>query len=358
MTLNASGPISLAGGTAGESVNLELNKSSTSTVSLDDVDVRTLAGVGSGTISLYDFYGKSTYVYGQEEFSTAGTYSWTCPADVTSVAVVCVGAGGGGDAGSDLIGAGGGGGGGALAYRNSITVIPGQQYSIVVGEAGKGQVTVARTTIQASTDGTASSAFSCIAGGGTKGSRGDAQIVIGTQNASGGQISGSYTGGSAGGFGGTVDTSTVGFRPPGGGGAGGYTGLGGYGGRGKRPTGSPASSASLSGDAAIYDGGGGGGGGAGFTSDTLRQVVGANGGGVGVYGKGVDGVGGAGGNTINVAEDGGNGSSNYGGISAGAGGGGGVGGDNRSAANGADGAVRIIWPGQVRQFPLTGTQNA
>ena len=96
MTLNASGPISLAGDTAGESVNIELGKSATSTISLNDVDVRTLAGVGSGTISLYDFYGKSTYVYGQEEFSTAGTYLWTCPADVTSVAVVCVGAGGGG----------------------------------------------------------------------------------------------------------------------------------------------------------------------------------------------------------------------------------------------------------------------
>ena len=358
MTLNASGPISLAGDTAGESVNIELGKSATSTISLNDVDVRTLAGVGSGTISLYDFYGKSTYVYGQEEFSTAGTYLWTCPADVTSVAVVCVGAGGGGDAGSDLLGVGGGGGGGALAYRNSITVIPQQQYTIIVGEGGRGQVTVARTTIQASTNGLASSAFSCIAGGGTKGSRGDAQIVIGSQNAAGGQISGAYTGGAAGGFGGTIDTTTVGFRPPGGGGAGGYLDLGGYGGRGKRPTGSPASSASLSGDAAATNSGGGGGGGAGYTSDVLRVVVGANGGGVGIYGKGVDGVGGSGGNSINIAENGGNGSSNYDGISAGAGGGGGVGGDNRSAANGLDGAVRIIWPGQLRQFPLTGTQNA
>ena len=219
MPLNASGPISLGGVTTGESVNLELGKSGTSTISLDDVDVRTLAAVGSGTISLYDFYGKSSFVYGQDEYAAAGVYTWTCPADVTSVSVVCVGAGGGGDAGSDLIGVGGGGGGGALAYRNNITVIPGQQYSIVVGEGGKGQVTVARTTTQSSTVGGQSSAFSCIAGGGSNGSRGDAQIVIGRQNAAGGQISGAYDGGYAGGFGGTVDTSTVGFRPPGGGGA-------------------------------------------------------------------------------------------------------------------------------------------
>jgi hypothetical protein len=358
MPLNASGPISLGGATAGESVNLELAKAATSTVSFNDIDVRTLAAVGSGTISLYDFYGKSSYVYGQDEFISAGTYTWTCPDDVTSISVVCVGGGGGGDAGSDLVGVGGGGGGGALAYRNNVTVIPRQQYTIVVGAGGMGQVTVARTTTQASTVGGQTNAFSCIAGGGSNGSRGTAQVVIGSLNAAGGQIAGVYDGGSAGGFGGTVDTSTEGFRPPGGGGAAGYAGLGGYGGRGKRPTGSLASAASLSGEAAATNGGGGGGGGAGYTSDTLRVVVGANGGGVGIYGKGVDGVGGSGGNSINIAENGGDGSSNYGGIMAGSGGGGGVGGDNRSAANGLDGAVRIIWPGQLRQFPLTGTQNA
>ena len=75
------------------------------------IDVRTLAAVGSGTISLYDFYGKSTYVYGQDEFISAGSYTWICPDDVTSISVVCVGGGGGGDAGSDLVRVGGGGGG-------------------------------------------------------------------------------------------------------------------------------------------------------------------------------------------------------------------------------------------------------
>ena len=358
MTLNASGPISLGGITAGESINLELAKSDTSTVSLDDVDVRNLAGVGSGTISLYDFYGKSTYTYGQDEFVSAGSYTWTCPAGVTAISVVCVGAGGGGDAGSDLIGVGGGGGGGALAYRNNVAVIPGTTYTIIVGEGGKGQVTVARTTTQSSTSGGQSTAFSCIAGGGSNGSRGLAQVVIGNFNATGGQISGVYTGGFAGGFGGTIDTTTDGFRPPGGGGAAGYAGTGGFGGKGKRPTGSPISAASLAGDAPATSSGGGGGGGAGYATDTLRNAFGANGGGVGIYGKGFDGVGGAGGNSVNAAENGGDGSSNYGGTIAGGGGGGGVGGDNRSAINGLDGAVRIIWPGQIRQFPLTGTQNA
>lgn len=60
MTLNSSGPISLGGSTAGQSINLELGKSATAQVSLNDTDVRTLAGVPSGTIIMpTNFYGKS-----------------------------------------------------------------------------------------------------------------------------------------------------------------------------------------------------------------------------------------------------------------------------------------------------------
>jgi hypothetical protein len=60
MTLNSSGPISLGGSTAGQSINLELGKSATATVSLNDTDVRTLAGVASGAIVMpTNFYGKS-----------------------------------------------------------------------------------------------------------------------------------------------------------------------------------------------------------------------------------------------------------------------------------------------------------
>ena len=60
MTLNSSGPISLGGSTAGQSINLELSQSATATVSLNDTNVRTLAGVASGAIVVpTDFYGKS-----------------------------------------------------------------------------------------------------------------------------------------------------------------------------------------------------------------------------------------------------------------------------------------------------------
>ena len=60
MTLNSSGPISLGGSTAGQSINLELGQAATATVSLNDANVRTLAGVASGAIVVpTDFYGKS-----------------------------------------------------------------------------------------------------------------------------------------------------------------------------------------------------------------------------------------------------------------------------------------------------------
>jgi len=360
MALNADGEMSMGGSSVGSSINLEINKSAEATIALNDREARRLAALtaNASTISLYDFYGKSFYVYGQDEYTTPGTYDWVCPAGVTAVSVICVGGGGGGDAGSDLIGVGGGGGGGALAYRNNIAVTEGVTYTIVVGTGGAGQITINRTTTQDSTNGGASSAFSCIAGGGSKGTRGTAQVVIGSTNATGGQISGVYDGGAAGGYGGTIDTTTVGFRPPGGGGAAGYSGVGGFGGKGRRATGSPATAASFNGDAAATNSGGGGGGGAGYASDVNRVGIGANGGGVGVQGKGTTGAGGAGGTSTSPATNGGDGSNDYFSMSVGQGGGGGVGGDNRSASPGGDGAVRIVYPGQLRQFPSTGVANA
>ena len=75
---------------------------------------------------------------GQEAFTTAGTYSWTCPFGITSVSVVCVGGGGGGN--SAFVSEGeyyyAGGGGGALAYANNISVTPGTNYAVIVGAGG------------------------------------------------------------------------------------------------------------------------------------------------------------------------------------------------------------------------------
>ena len=60
MTLAASGPLSMGGSTANRSVNLELSQAATAQISLNDTNVRSLAGVPSGAITLAtDFYGKS-----------------------------------------------------------------------------------------------------------------------------------------------------------------------------------------------------------------------------------------------------------------------------------------------------------
>ena len=60
MALNSSGPISLAGTTAGQSIEIENGGNGTTQISLNDSAVRTLAGVASGQITMpTDFYGKS-----------------------------------------------------------------------------------------------------------------------------------------------------------------------------------------------------------------------------------------------------------------------------------------------------------
>lgn len=72
MTLNSSGPISLAGTTAGVSIEIENGGNGTTTISLNDTAVRTLAGVPSGAITMpTNFYGKSNSFTGSYTFTTS-----------------------------------------------------------------------------------------------------------------------------------------------------------------------------------------------------------------------------------------------------------------------------------------------
>lgn len=235
---------------------------------------------------------------GQQAYTTAGTYSWTAPAGVTSVCVVCVGGGGGGWNGQNNNSRGGGAGG--LGWKNNITVVPGNSYTVVVGvgEQGGG---IGGTSYFINT--------STVAG---IGGQGDA-----TGNPS--RTSGGGYVGDGGGNGGNGGQS---LSYGGGGGAGGYSGNGGAGGT----TGASGS--------------GGGGGGA---NDATVNAVNGYGGGVGILGQGSNGAGGAnGGGGSGGAPGDGNGGGTYGGGSYGASGRGGV------------GAVRIIW-GAGRAFPSTNT---
>lgn len=258
---------------------------------------------------------------GSQSYTTAGTYSWVAPAGVTSVSVVAVGGGGGG--GGASCGGGGGGGGGGLAYKNNISVTPGNTYSVVVGVAG----TAGTSSVNGGTGGTSSFNSTCVsATGGTGGYRFNLQT-----NAPGGTATNGtgFTGGQ-----GTRNINTCRQVGGGGGGAAGYSGNGGDGN-------TPGATSGFAGS-----GGGGGGGAVGYN---YGQLAGA-GGGVGILGEGANGTGGASANQNGTAGSGGSGQS-YGG------GGGGIGAGAGNGGAGGVGAVRIIWPGNTRSFPSTNAGN-
>jgi len=262
---------------------------------------------------------------GSQSYTTPGTYSWVAPAGVTSVSVVAVGAGGNGNTPNC---GNRGGGGGALAYKNNISVTPGNSYTVIVGAP--------QTCV---TTGYSGFNGSCVkAGSGSWG-------MSGTHQGAGQVLSGTgYAGGSTGG------------SWSGGGGAGGYSGAGGTAGY----------------SYAINPTSGAGGGGAGGGSSFVNNTAGGGGGGVGIFGQGSNGVplnNGTFGSCYGAAGSGGGGGSggsngsvrcgSNGGAGGAYGGGGGAPlyiqceGPQGSGGTGGVGAVRIVWPGSTRTFPST-----
>lgn len=232
---------------------------------------------------------------GQQEYTTSGTYTWVAPIGVTSVSAVVV-----------STGSPSGAGGGALAYKNNITVVPGNSYTVYISSTGDTDFSyfVNTSTVKA--------------GGTNQGRTGD--------------------GGGDGG---------AGF----GGGAGGYSGNGGT---------NPSSQNGSSGTAG--SGGGGGGGGYSDANGNLPFIYGA-GGGVGLLGQGSNGAGGSfvGGGVSAAGGGGGSGGASGGGGTPSSKPNGGLYGGGRGygsiggAGNPGGGAVRIIWPGNTRSFPSTNT---
>jgi len=95
MALNGSGPISLAGATAGQSIAVELGLSSTGEISLNQANVRTLAGVPSGAIIMpTNFYGKANFTPGNQTYTSSGTFA--IPAGTTTLQIEVWGGGGAG----------------------------------------------------------------------------------------------------------------------------------------------------------------------------------------------------------------------------------------------------------------------
>lgn len=190
-------------------------------------------------------------------YATSSYHSWTAPAGVTKIDVAAWGGGGGGG----VISTSGGGGGGAGAFASStITVTPGQSYTIFVGAGGAedtagraGTSSFATTTVAAqggsgTTDATAGAAGLAASSIGMVKNNGGAG---GTGNTTG-DVGGG--GGGAGGFNGAGVAGTNASSSQGGPGGAGNAGLGGAGGAGgNAAVGGAGTANSL--------GGGGGGGG-------------------------------------------------------------------------------------------------
>jgi hypothetical protein len=290
------------------------------------------------------------------------TTTWTVPAGVTSISIVCVGAGGAACYQDTYVIAGGGGGGG-LAYENNVAVTPGElliirygRGKIVTNSTGYGSMSaVIRNSDStflcgASGGGNATSTtpspnLSSVGGAGGKGIvRGSTTSSITTRTGSGTTSTGGYGQGGPGGYG--QGGNTTGTSKPmfGGGGAGGYGGAGGDG-SGYNFNANPGTN------------GGGGGGGRGSTSGDR----GGAGGGTNPYGQQSNG---AAGSTGAPGTTGGGGNTTYVILGKGSDYGGGGGGlkytdytSNNNYGAGGNGCVRIIWPGDLRQFPSTRTTD-
>lgn len=290
--------------------------------------------------------GGTGVVSGQQVFTTAGASSFTVPAGVTTVSAVVVGAGGGGSA-STLASngiSGGGGGGGGLSY-GTFSVTAGEVLTIIVGAGGTGGTGAGNNN---ATQGTSSQ----IRRGTTELLKGNGGAV-GNYSVSGGTGAIGGTGGQGtesdgGGNGGRGGTGWDGHGGGGGGGAGGYSGNGGDGG------------AYLSGNVFPSSGTGGGGGGGGGVNGYTSTVT-SGGGGVSILGENASGAA----STSNLTA----GNSTTQGFkgslatpttsllkSPGGGGSGAEDDSGAGGADGADGAVRIIW-GSNRTYPSTNTED-
>ncbi len=199
-----------------------------------------------------------------DTYSTAGTFTWTCPTGVTSVTIKAWGGGGGGGYATGNTSSAGGGGGGAFA-SSTVSVTPGTSYTVVVGAggtaglksgptaAGNGGNSSFNTTSVVASGGTASAGTTTALANTSGGAGGTIALCTGTTKFAGGTGgTGLNTGTGAGGGGGGAAASIS---------ANGANGSGINGGVGISPAGSGGSGISNSaGNSGLSYGGGGSGG--------------------------------------------------------------------------------------------------
>lgn len=332
MTLNSSGPISLAGTTAGQSIELENGGNGTTQISLNDTAVRTLAGVPSGAITMpTNFWGKSNrasisytfttstadaslnvtsiggYVAGKSDITiyvNPSVYLWASSTGSLGLNIVggtsgdaltivnqgyIMGCGGNGGNGTPIATPSPSGGGGGPALSLSLNTTINNTYgNAYIGGGGGGGGAGGGGNFKGNPVDVAAGG-----GGGAGGGYGGNAYNLGNPNgggigsygANGSTVSGlssgpSYGGGAGGGGGAPLLNGAGGGRIfPGSGGAGGVYTSGGGGGNG--------GSANSGGGAGNTAGGGGGGGGWGASGgsggNSDRPPGGGGGGGYAIY---------------------------------------------------------------------------
>lgn len=264
-------------------------------------------GSYSGTVTSAATSSSVTPV-GQTAYTTPGTYTWVCPSGVYSVCAVGIGTPGYANNYSQWYA-------GALAYKNNISVTPGNSYTVLIKSLNTSEIWNFGYFIDSST------------------------LKFGVSIDRIGDGGGDGGGPAAGGGGGS------------GSGAGGYSGSGG--------TGSTDFNGTTNGGAG--SGGGGGGGGYSVLNDTGQNPRGA-GGGVGLFGAGSNGAGGTSfnGNSADwpMDEGGRGGSSGTAGQTTtdATSTGGDYGGSSGNPYYSSKGACRIIW-GANRSYPSTNLSN-
>ena len=173
-------------------------------------------------------------------FTSVGTTSWVAPAGVTSVQYLVVGGGGGGNWG----------GGGAGGFRTgTLSVTPGNSYTVTVGAGGAGGGSNGSNSVFSS--------ITSIGGGAGPNSVGNGGV--GGSGGGGGSSNGLGGAGTAGqGFAGGRGYSDLSTYTSGGGGGGSSQAGADGGGPGPGGKGGDGTASSISGSTVIYAGGGGG----------------------------------------------------------------------------------------------------
>ena len=345
MALQTSGQISL------NDLHLEVDGTSGSQVSLNDADIRDMIDKSSGAqSSISEYYGatsgnavrgghlftqdptgnyKDSFGSNKTDDPDPTSYTFTVPADVINISVVCIGRGAKENTSHAKDGVGGHGGGG-LAYKNDIDVVAGQTFTVEMNDS-----------------------HSRFYRSGVCDVKGNAGVGI-----NGGSYSGGDGGGSGGNGGSRTYSGTL-YVGAGSGGAGGYDGSGGTGGAGSGLYASAGSAGS--------NGAAGGGGNMWTNVANSGYAGGMYGGGTAPYGRGSNGSGGAG---DTDSEHGANGSAggvgssnttNFPSVSEtqediffGAGYKGGYAPSTRVARTTMAGCVRVVWGlGSAQAFPTT-----